>query len=100
MCSLDMGYLKSSVVFCVEGEMSESELIFLLQEKRAKKEVYVISMEFAGKLPLKEGITIMNKETGSLLYCGDGVGYYQAEQEQGAPERYVLLEANKRFIPL
>lgn len=28
----------------------------------------------------------------SVSYCGNGIGYYQGEQEKGAPPRFMLLK--------
>lgn len=34
-----------------------------------------------------------------IIYCGNGVAYYQEEPDMGAPPRHILLEKGKKFIP-
>ena len=80
ICSPQMARLKPSIFVPIDRKIWISELIELLKGKGAQKEVYIMSIEFVGKVSLEEGVDFMFKETGTLLYCGDGLGCFRRER--------------------
>ena len=53
------------------------------------KEVYYIGEDYIGKLSLDQAALRANTGEICIIYCGNGIGYYQGE-ECGRPPRYLL----------
>lgn len=81
----------------VEYDAMERYLI----ELGGTRNAYYMGAEFIGEMALAVALK-KSAEEGDvcIIYCGNGVGYYQTEQEVGPPGRYILLEKSKRFKPL
>ena len=63
---------------------------YLLQLSNAK-DVYFIGESYIGILSLEEAVTKAQTGEICIIYCGKGIGYYQGEQENGKPPRFLLL---------
>lgn len=55
------------------------------------KEVYFVGEKHIGELSLEQASRRANTGEICIIYCGNGVGYYQGEQEYGKPPRFLLL---------
>lgn len=64
---------------------------YLFQLSRAK-DIYFIGQDYIGELPLKQAINRANTGEICIIYCGNGIGYYQGERECGNPPRFLLLQ--------
>ena len=58
------------------------------------EEVYYIGESYIGESSLHEAALRANTGEMCIIYCGKGIGYYQGEQEQGRPPRYLLQKSN------
>ena len=83
--------LKSSclqpVNYMFPDEMEKS--LFRLNGVR---EVYFMGESFIGNLSLKEAVKRANDGEICIIYCGNGVGYYQGGECGGSPPRYLLIQ--------
>lgn len=70
--------------------MSPNELEMYLFRISGANEVYYIGEEYMGKLLLHQAALKANTGEICIIYCGKGIAYYQGEQEQGKPPRYLL----------
>lgn len=70
--------------------MSSSMLFKYLYEMGASKRIYYIGESFIGEMNLEEAVKKANNGEICIIYCGNGIGYYQGEQEYGSPPRYIL----------
>lgn len=71
--------------------MSDSEMEQYLYQLSGSKNVYYIGEGYIGELLLKQAVKGANRGEICIIYCGDGIGYYQGEQEIGKPPRYLLM---------
>lgn len=62
---------------------------FLIKNSNLMK-VYFIGESFMGCLSIEEAAERANTGEICIIYCGNGIGYYQGEQEKGKPPRYLL----------
>ena len=53
--------------------------------------VYYIGTNYIGFCSLEKAVEWAAEEGVYIIYCGNGIGYYQGEQEYGAPPRFILL---------
>ncbi len=56
------------------------------------KVVYYMGEGYIGELSLKEAVVEANAGDICIIYCGNGVGYYQGEQVYGKPPRFMLIQ--------
>ena len=63
-----------------------------LLELAGAKSVYYIGTNYIGELSLKEAVDMAYMDDVCIIYCGNGIGYYQGEQEYGSPPRFLLLK--------
>ena len=49
-----------------------------------------MGMDYIGYLPVERAVEMSIADI-CIIYCGNGIGYYQGEQEYGPPPRYKLL---------
>jgi len=54
--------------------------------------LYFIGESYIGTLPLKEAVKKAGTGEICIIYCGNGIGYYQGEQECGKPPRFLLFQ--------
>jgi hypothetical protein len=52
--------------------------------------VYFIGEDYIGPLTLKQAAQRTQEGEICIIYCGNGVGYYQGEQCTGKPPRFLL----------
>lgn len=56
--------------------------------------VYFIGNDFVGEISLEDAVAQMEMGSIGIIYCGDGIGYYQGEQEiNGYTPRCLLKES-------
>lgn len=72
--------------------MSCDEMEEYLFQLSGAKDVYFIGEDYIGDLPLKQAARRAHTGEICIIYCGNGIGYYQGEQEIGKPPRYLLLQ--------
>ena len=70
--------------------MSPDSLKMYLSQLSGAKEVYYIGEEYIGELSLEQAVMRTNTGELCIIYCGNGIGYYQGERECGNPPRYLL----------
>lgn len=80
---------EKSCMRLVEYMSPEKLKMYLFQLSRAK-EVYYIGEDYIGQLSLDKATMKANTGEVCIIYCGNGIGYYQGEQECGKPPRYLL----------
>lgn len=73
------------------GYMDKKHMIRYLFELSGVSDVYYIGRNYIGYLSLEQAAERASMEEICIIYCGKGIGYYQGEQEIGAPPRYMLL---------
>lgn len=74
--------------------MSCKELKQCLFRLSGANEVYYIGLNYLGILSMEEAVKNANTGDICIIYCGNGIGYYQGEQECVKPPRYLLLKNN------
>lgn len=62
----------------------------LLYEMSGTRECYVIGECYIGTMQLRQACEEAWQGGICIIYCGNGIGYYQGEQEYGAPPRFLL----------
>jgi len=72
--------------------MSEEEMEKYLLSFSNVKDIYFIGESYIGTLPLKEAVKKAGTGEICIIYCGNGIGYYQGEQECGKPPRFLLFQ--------
>lgn len=73
------------------GYMDKKQMIKYLSELSGAVDVYFIGEIYIGYLSLEEAAEQASRGGICIIYCGKGIGYYQGEQEIGAPPRFMLL---------
>jgi hypothetical protein len=83
-------FFKRECLHPIEYMSGDAMTKYLLELSRAEN-VYFIGESYIGILSLEEAV--MKAQTGEIcvIYCGNGLGYYQGEQENGKPPRFLLL---------
>lgn len=54
------------------------------------REVYYMGDLFIGKLSLKDAVDRADGDV-CIIYCGNGIAYYQGEEDMAAPPRYLRI---------
>ena len=72
--------------------MDKTEMQTYLYNLSKKSNVYFIGEDYIGDLSLKEAVERASEGEICIIYCGEGIGYYQGEQEKGAPPRFMLVK--------
>lgn len=72
--------------------MSPNELESILLHLSKRKDSYFIGESYIGHLTLKQAIEKANNGEICVIYCGNGVGYYQGEEECGTRPRFLLIK--------
>lgn len=75
------------------GHMSCKELEKLLFAHSGASDVYYIGTSYIGVLSLQQAVRNVHMGEICIVYCGNGFGYYQGEQEYGAPPRFLLVSS-------
>lgn len=63
-----------------------------LFELSGAKSVYYMGADQIGEFSLKEAVKMADMNDVCIIYCGNGIGYYQGEQEYGNAPRFLLLK--------
>ncbi len=63
----------------------------LLQLSGAR-EVYYMGLHYIGKLSLRDAVMKADECDICIIYCGNGVGYYQGEQSYGGTPRFIMRQ--------
>ena len=97
----DTTYIKSKCIHSI-GFMTPHELYQYLIQLGGTQNMYCFSEEIIGEITdisaEKALECILSGMWGTcLLYLGNGVAYFQGEQEEGAPERCILLDVRNDF---
>lgn len=87
----DSEILKSSCLKPIEY-MSVETMEKYLFKLTGVKSVYFIGEDYIGELTLRQATERANMGEICIIYCGNGIGYYQGEQGYGAPPRFLLLQ--------
>ena len=56
------------------------------------KEVYFIGASYVGELSLKGAVEKASCGEICVIYCGNGIGYYQGEEDRANTPRYFLIQ--------
>lgn len=72
--------------------MSKSLMVKYLHEIGAPQKIYYIGESCIGEMNLEEAAEKASTGEICIIYCGNGIGYYQGEQEYGSPPRYILMQ--------
>ncbi len=67
---------------------------FLFQQSGAK-EVYYIGMHYIGKRSLRDAALDAEGCDICIIYCGDGIAYYQGEIEYGGAPRFLMTQKSQ-----
>ena len=70
--------------------MSSDVMKRYLQQLSNAKNVYFVGESYIGALSLEQAVTKAQTGEICIIYCGKGIGYYQGEQENGKPPRFLL----------
>lgn len=73
------------------GYMDKIHMIEYLFKLSGVSNVYYIGEDYIGYLSLEQAAERASMGEICIIYCGKGIGYYQGEQEIGAPPRFMLL---------
>ncbi len=71
--------------------MTGDEMEECLFKLSGVQDVYFIGEDYVGVLSLKQAVERAHTGEICIIYCGNGIGYYQGEQEIGSPPRFLLL---------
>ncbi len=74
----------------VTAYMSRDVMQKYLLQHTDSKVVYFIGESHIGFLSVEQAVTKAQTGEICILYCGNGIGYYQGEQENGSPPRFLL----------
>lgn len=74
------------------GYMSEIEMEKKLFQLSKTTEVYYIGERYIGSMSLKDAVRRTCAGEICIIYCGQGIGYYQGEQDYGSPPRFLLIQ--------
>ena len=69
---------------------SIEELELFLRNYILTNKVYYIGGVYIGEIILEEALKNIYEGDIAIIYCGNGVGYYQGEEENGDRPRYLL----------
>ncbi len=72
--------------------LSPSELEKCLFELSKAQEVYYIGLNYIGPRSLRDAVEATDSGDICIIYCGNGIGYYQGEQYYGGAMRFILVE--------
>lgn len=72
------------------GYMDKEHMIRYLFGLSGVSDVYYIGEDYIGYLSLEQAAEGASTGEICVIYCGNGIGYYQGEQEIGAPPRFML----------
>ena len=74
--------------------LSPNALEKYLSQFNKETNIYFIGENYIGDLSLKQAVNRANTGEICIIYCGNGIGYYQGEQENGKVPRFLLLKEN------
>lgn len=71
-----------------------------LHKLSGAENVYFIGEDYIGKMLLEQAAERANEGEICIIYCGNGIGYYQGEQEKGARQGLCFWKKNVAKYPL
>lgn len=72
--------------------MPADELETNLYKLSKNNVVYFIGASYVGELSLKEAVEKVSCGEICIMYCGNGIGYYQGEEDCSNTPRYFLIQ--------
>ena len=72
--------------------MPVDELEAELYQLSKTRVVYFIGASYVGELSLKEAVEKASCGEICVIYCGNGIGYYQGEEDRANTPRYFLIQ--------
>lgn len=72
--------------------MLVDELETKLYQLSKNNVVYFIGESYVGEISLKEAVEKVSYGEICVIYCGNGIGYYQGEEDRANTPRYFLIE--------
>ena len=72
--------------------MLADELEAKLYQLGKNKVVYFIGESCVGEISLREAVEKASYGEICVIYCGNGIGYYQGEEERANTPRYFLIQ--------
>ena len=75
----------------MSGDVMKRHLLHLSNAK----DVYFVGESYVGTLSLEQAVAKAQTGEICIIYCGKGIGYYQGEQENGKPPRFLLLSGGQ-----
>ena len=72
--------------------MPPEELAKYLSRFTHAESVYYIGEDYIGEMTLKDSMIRMNSGNICIIYCGNGIAYYQGEEEAGDRPRFLLKD--------
>ena len=76
--------------------MTPNELEKYLSRFVHTKNVYYLGEDYIGEMTLKESLERINMGAICIIYCGNGIGYYQGEEDQGHRPRCLLKDVTSK----
>ena len=75
---------------CTIGYMDSSKLYEYLFKLSGSKNIYYLGESYIGELLLEKAVELVEIGEICIIYCGNGIGYYQGESDMGNRQRYIL----------
>ena len=72
--------------------MSVDDLETKMYQLNKSKEVYFIGASYVGEISLREAVEKASCGEICAIYCGNGKGYYQGEEDRANTPRYFLIQ--------
>ena len=72
--------------------MTADDLEAKLYQLNKSREVFYIGLSSVGEISLKKAVEKASLGEICVIYCGNGKGYYQGEQEVAKAPRYILSQ--------
>lgn len=69
---------------------SLEEVKHFLQNISGTNEIYMIGESYIGEITIDNAINYLRRNEICILYCGNGIGYYQPEENYGDFKKYIL----------
>ena len=72
--------------------MPDDVMVKKLYQLGKSDEVYFIGESYVGEISLKEAVEKVSLGEICVIYCGNGIGIWQGEQEFAKTPRYLLIQ--------
>ena len=78
---------------CAIGYMDSSKLYEYLFKLGGNKNIYYLGESYIGALLLEKAVELVETGEICIIYCGNGIAYYQGESDMGNRQRYLLKKS-------